>query len=67
MQEARCPLSISEAEFIAVCDGIQNALFAAKVSGDMQLRVKYHIVWKNPWSKTGQTRHIATKITSVQE
>ena len=69
--------TITEGEFVAGCDGIQDALLAVQVLESMDLKVKYPIVWKcdnkgaidllNSWSATGRTRHIANKITWMRE
>ena len=70
-------LSITEGEFVAGCDGIQDALFAAQIIEEMGLSVAYPIVWRtdnkgavdllNSWSATNRTRHIASKITWMRE
>lgn len=56
-------LSITEGEFIAGWDGIQDAMLATQVLENMGLMVRYPIVWKtdnkgavnllNSWSSTG--------------
>ena len=69
-------LSITEGEFVAGCDGVQDALYAAHVIESMGLEVDWPIMWDtdnkgafdllNSWTSTGR-RHIATRITFMRE
>lgn len=64
-------LSITEGEFVAGCDGIQDALFVKQAMENMGLQIKTDnkgaVDLLNSWSATGRTRHIANKITWMRE
>jgi hypothetical protein len=70
-------LSVTEAEFVACVEVVQNMLFAYRVLESMELQVKLPMVVQvdnrgavdlvNSWTPTGRTRHIATRINFLRE
>jgi hypothetical protein len=74
----RCvTLSVTEAEFVAAVEVIQNMLFSWRVLASLGLVVELPMVIEvdnkgavdlaNSWSATGRTRHIAARINFVRE
>jgi hypothetical protein len=70
-------LSVTEAEFVAAVEVVQNMLFAWRVLSSMGLKVRMPMVIEvdnkgavdlvNSWTATGRTRHIATRINFLRE
>jgi hypothetical protein len=74
----RCvTLSVTEAEFVAAVEVVQNMLFAWRVLSSMGLTVQLPMLIEvdnkgavdlaNSWSATGRTRHIASRINFLRE
>jgi hypothetical protein len=74
----RCvTLSVTEAEFVAAVEVVQNMLFAWRVLSSMGLLVQLPMLIEvdnkgavdlaNSWSATGRTRHIASRINFLRE
>jgi hypothetical protein len=70
-------LSVTEAEFVAAVEVVQNMLFACRVLESIGLHVQKPMVIEvdnkgavdlaNSWTATGRTRHIATRINFLRE
>ena len=70
-------LSVTEAEFVAIVECIQDMMFAMRVIESMGLKVKLPMIVEsdnkgaidliNNWSTAGRTRHIATRVNFIRE
>jgi hypothetical protein len=70
-------LSVTEAEFVAAVEVIQNMLFSWRVLSSIGLMVTLPMIVEvdnkgavdlaNSWTATGRTRHIASRINFVRE
>jgi hypothetical protein len=70
-------LSVTEAEFVAAVEVVQNLLFACRVLESIGLHVEKPIVIEvdnkgavdlvSSWTATGRTHHFATRINFLKE
>jgi hypothetical protein len=70
-------LSVTEAEFVACVEVVQNMLFARRILESLELKVKMPMVvdvdnfgavdLANSWTAAGHTRHTATRINLLRE
>ena len=70
-------LSVTEAEFVAAVDCVQDMLFTMRVVESMGLKVKLPMILEvdnkgavdlaNSWTSAGRTRHVATRINFLRE
>ena len=70
-------LSVTEAETVALTEGVQDALYVKSVLESIGLQVELPMIVEtdnkgaadlaNNWSAAGRTRHITTKIAFLRE
>jgi hypothetical protein len=70
-------LSVTEAEFVAGAETVQDMLFALQILESLQLSVQKPMILEmdnkgavdliNNWAATGRTRHICTRINFLRE
>jgi hypothetical protein len=70
-------ISVTEAEFVAGCEGAQDMLFIMRLLESMGLKVQKPMILEmdnkgavdltHSWSSTGRTRHIANKLAFLRE